>query len=134
MSGTDKEHNADLYESSRYSVEQFDKYILFIASGAIAASFAFVKDIVKDLDNSIEKWSLITSWYIFAGVIFISLLGHFISGLAHNWSIKHARLKAEDFNKKIRIWNIWIRGFNIIMIIGVASGAFFLIYFIQQNL
>lgn len=134
MSGNNEEHNTDMYESARYSVEQFDKHILFIASGAIAASFAFVTDIVKDFDTAGVKWALVTSWYLFALVIFISLLGHFISGLAHNWSIKHNRLAEEQFNKKIRPWNICIRIMNVSMIVGVTAGAFFLIYFIQQNI
>lgn len=131
---SNKEHNADMYESSRYSVEQFDKHILFIASGAIASSFAFITDIVNDFANAEDKWAIITSWYLFSGVIFISLVGHYLSSIAHNAMIKHNQLSNEKFNDKIKTWNGWLRTINISMIVGVTTGAFFLIYFIQQNI
>ena len=93
-------HQQDSY---KYSVEQFDKSILFIASGALGGSFAFIKDVIPDLSKAFGKWLLISSWYIFGIVIFISLVNHFISALACSRSIKHAELPYKKFNRTSQI-------------------------------
>lgn len=137
---SDSENNNDTnsmkhqHDVLKYSVEQFDKNILFIASGALAGSFAFIKDIIGDLSHSVGKIWLVTSWYFFAVVIFISLINHFISALAHTKSIKYNKYSNKKFNKKIRKWNLIIRGLNIMMIILVLIGTIFLINFINNNI
>lgn len=118
----------------KYSTEQFDKNILFIASGALGISFAFIKDIIPDLKKAICKEYLTSSWYIFAGVIFISLVGHFISMLGGNWAIKNHFLDDQTFNRKLNWWNIPIRILNATTIIAIFIGALTLIYFINQNI
>ncbi len=124
-------HQQDSY---KYSVEQFDKSILFIASGALGGSFAFIKDVIPDLSKAFGKWLLISSWYIFGIVIFISLVNHFISALACSRSIKHAELPYKKFNRKIKKWNNWIRALNVVMIVLILLGTIFLINFINQNI
>ncbi len=131
---SDDEHLKETYSTLKYSLGQFDKTIIFIASGALGISFAFIKDLVPDLKVALDKDSLTDSWYLFSGVIFISLICHFISMLANTWAIKHSDLKAEEFNKRIVKWNFWIRGINIIMIFGLFFGALFLISFIKKNI
>ncbi|NOQ75417.1 MAG: hypothetical protein GQ574_25630 [Crocinitomix sp.] len=130
----DNKFNDALDKTARYSTEQFDKNILFIASGSLGISFAFIKDIVPDFSQATHKGTLIASWYIFAIVIFISLATHFISMQASTWAFKNEKLDDNLFNAKLRCWNIPIRILNISMIMGIFIGALFLIYFIHQNL
>jgi len=127
-------HDQSVSDIRKYSIEQFDKNIVFIASGALAVSFAFIKDIIPNLKEAICKEYLIYSWHIFAGVIFISLMGHFISMQGSNWAIANANLDDEQYNKGVKRWSIPIRALNIIMIVAIFIGAILLISFIHKNL
>lgn len=129
-----EDHNKTVAETLRYSTEQFDKTITFIASGALIVSFAFIKDIIPDLSTAVHKSYLINSWYIFSGVIFLSLVTHFISMLANTWAAKNRDAKNDDFNRGIKYWNYPIRFFNITMIFALLVGSIFLIKFINLNL
>lgn len=128
------EHNKLVADTLKYSTEQFDKTITFIASGALGISFAFIKDIIPDLTSAVQKYYLISSWYIYAGVIFLSMVPHFISMLANTWAAKNQYLEDEPFNNGIKNWNLPIRILNISMIIGLLVGTILLIKFINQNL
>ena len=68
MSKLNEEHTKQQRELLKYSIEQFDKSVIYIASGSLAISFAFVKDIVSNLSVAENKNWLITSWIIFATV------------------------------------------------------------------
>lgn len=121
-------------DALKYSTEQFDKNILFIASGALGISFAFIKDIVPDLSKAHYTNYLITSWIIFAGVIFISLSTHFIAMLANRWAIRNNNLSDDEYYKKSKRWNIPIRMLNLLTILAILVGAIFLICFINHNI
>ncbi|MFW5804746.1 MAG: hypothetical protein ACOCWG_05905 [bacterium] len=118
----------------KYSTEQFDKNILFIASGGLGVSFAFIKDIVPNLETAVHKCNLISSWYLFAGVIFISLVNHNISMLMGAWARKNSFLKDDEFNNKITKKNWIIRILNWVTIVGILIGAILLIRFINANI
>lgn len=120
------------YQALKYSNEQFDKNILFIASGALGISFAFIEKIVPDLQNAVSSYCLITSWYCFAGVIFICLVAHFISILANRWAIE--KTDNENYKKMVKRWNLTIRTINILMIFGLFIGIILLIQFIKLNI
>jgi hypothetical protein len=126
-----EEHHKDVL---KYSIEQFDKSIMFIASGALGISFAFIKDVIPDLKKALRTELLIGSWYIFAGVIFVSSCCHFLSILAHKWAVRKANLEDDEFNNGIKRWNFWIRAVNIVMIIGLFLGTLILINFIKKNI
>lgn len=119
---------------SKYSNELFDKNILFIASGALAVSFAFIKDIIPNFENATHKNFLIGSWYIFSGVIFISLISQFIVTRACDWAYKNADLDSELYNCKLKWWNYPIRTLNFTAILAILIGAILLINFINQNI
>ncbi|UXP30829.1 hypothetical protein N6H18_10740 [Reichenbachiella agarivorans] len=116
-----------------YSIEQFDKNIVFIASGALGISFAFIKDIV-DLSKAICIQQLMWAWGTFAGVICFSLLGHFISMQAHSWAWANQELSDDAYNKVVRKWSLSIRILNVAMILAIFIGTLLLISFINQNL
>lgn len=134
MANTDDEHLKQQHELLKYSIEQFDKNVIYVASGSFAISFAFIKDIISNLNGAEHKNWLIASWIIFASVIFVSLIAHWISYMAQIWGVKNSNLNYKDYNKGSRCWNWSIRTMNLATIIGLFVGALFLLFFIKTNL
>lgn len=138
MSDND-EYQKEQYAALKYSNEQFDKSLGFIASGSLGISFAFIEKIVN-LHTAQNKQFLFSSWYIFSSVIFLSLITHFVSILANRWSIVNVcnenstPEEVRDYNFTRKVWNTIIRASNVIMIVGIFVGMLFLISFIQHNL
>jgi len=119
------------YDALKYSYEQFDKNVLFIASGALGISFAFIEKLIPDFKDAISSCLLITSWYFFAGVIFISLITHFISIRAITLAIQHHN--DADYEKISNRWNRAIRIINLATIIGLLLGILLLVHFVNLN-
>lgn len=130
MSDTDRAYVQELYKTLTYSNEQFDKHVLFIASGAFGISFAFIEKLV-DLEEAVSTDCLIQSWYAFAIVIFVSLISHFVSTLSLRWSISN--YGKDNWDKIMKRWNYLIRSLNILMIFGLLIGSILLISFIKLN-
>jgi hypothetical protein len=131
---SEDKHIDSVSQTFKYSTEQFDKNILFIASGAFVVSFAFIKDIIPNLKEASNKEYLIYSWYIFAGIIFVSLVSHFISMLLGKWAMDNQHLGDDEYNSKLTGWNWLIRILNGLMILAILAGALSLIYFINHNI
>ena len=130
---SDDNYIQEQYQALKYSNEQFDKNVLFIASGALGISFAFIEKVIPDLKHAVDSCFLISSWYFFAGVIFISLVAHFISIMANRWAINHDT-DEKNYSHKRSIWNTIIRALNILMIIGLLAGIILLISFVKLNI
>lgn len=130
----DEEHIKAKYQTLSYGNEQFDKNVLFIASGALGISFGFIEKVVPNLAIAQNKNFLIDSWYCFAGVIFISLVAHFISTFAIRWSIENDNIEEEKYMRISGRWNWCIRALNIFMILGLFFGIILLIIFVKQNI
>lgn len=121
------------YQALTYGNVQFDKNVLFIASGALGISFGFIEKVVPEIDTAKNNHLLIDSWYLFAGVIFLSLVAHFISIMANRWAIVNDAMVGVRYNKISRNWNYVIRAANILMIAGLFTGIILLIAFVKQN-
>lgn len=130
----DEEYIKAKYQALSYGNEQFDKNVLFIASGALGISFAFIEKVVPNLACAENKNFLIDSWYCFAGVIFISLVAHFISILANRWAIVNDKMAETRYNKISGQWNWCIRALNVFMILGLFFGVILLVLFVKQNI
>lgn len=130
----DQEYIKAKYQALSYGNEQFDKNVLFIASGALGISFGFIEKVVPNLDIAQNKCLLIDSWYCFAGVIFISLVAHFISTMANRWAIIHDNMEEVRYNRISGRWNKSIRTLNVFMILGLFSGVLLLVLFVKQNI
>jgi hypothetical protein len=135
----DKKHIEEKYAALRYSSEHFDKNVLYIASGALGISFAFIEKIV-DLKTAVCKGYLFSAWYLFAGVIFISMVSHFVSIRVITWSITNHVYQNEpekmlkDYTKKQQKQSKWIKGLNGFMMIGLFFGILLFILFIHYNI
>jgi len=129
---SDKEYTDQQYLALKYSYEQFDKNVLFIASGALGISFAFIEKVIPNLAQAFKTNLLINSWYCFAGVIFISLLAHFISTQAIRWSIE--KKGSKNYKRNRKYINLIIRFINTLQIAGLLLGIILLISFIKLNI
>jgi hypothetical protein len=127
-------YTEEQYQALKYSYEQFDKNVLFIASGALGISFAFIEKIIPNLKQATVKCLLIDSWYCFAGVIFMCLVAHFVSSQAISWAIRNNPSVNKHYNRTRSILNWIIRILNISMIIGLLVGIISLIRFINLNI
>ena len=128
----DKEYTEQQYQALKYSYEQFDKNVLFIASGALGISFAFIEKVIPNLPQALKTNLLINSWYCFAGVIFISLVAHFIWTQAIRWSIE--KKDSKNYYKTRRSLNWLIRSINGLQIAGLLLGIILLINFVKLNI
>ncbi len=130
MQEEDKEYWQQLNKAYIESSSQFDKQVLFFASGALALSFAFIKDIVK-LSVATNKWLLISSWAFFGAVIFFSIISHYTSLKAINKKIHNLNASEDKGSKKLNCLTKW---FNILMIVFLAMGLLLLTVFVAINI
>lgn len=130
MEEEDKAYYEQLSKAYFESSVQFDKQILFIASGALGISFTFINDII-DLSCSVWKGILFTSWILFALVILFSLLSHYYSKQAINNKMenieKENHTQSGKLNDKVVLLNKLMIAFNIL-------GLFTLLIFIYINI
>lgn len=130
----------EFYKTLTYSNTEFDKQVLFIASGTFGVSFAFIDKVVR-IQEASNKNLLICSWYILGATIFLSLFAHFMSIMANRWAIKNCppkentdEKKEAHYCRKEKYWNFSIRAINLIMIISLLTGIIFFINFINCNI
>lgn len=126
----EKEHLSQLYIAFNHSSTQFDKNILFIASGALGLSMNFINDFVV-IKCASFKFLLFISWIFLVVVILASLVSHYLSIKAVNKKIEHF-YNPED--KKSKNLNSWVQRLNIAMIILLILALIILISFIFLNL
>lgn len=112
------------------SSSQFDKQVLFIASGTLGISLAFIKDVVK-LNVATNKVLLLLAWIFFGAVILICILSHYTSLKAINYKIENLYQKKDKTSKR---FDFWTQTFNILMMIFLATGLILLFVFIGINI
>jgi hypothetical protein len=128
------------YKAWMYSTQEFDKAVVFIASGALGVSFAFIEKLIKFTPHTLHKELLTNSWYHFAIVIFTSMLSHYLSIEANRWAIvNHVEANGDEIKKKkykkgAMLFNWANRILSIVMCVLLLIGFFHLIGFIQWNL
>ncbi len=132
-----------------YSNIEFDKSIIFIASGALSISMAFINDIVK-IDTAVYTDLLVAAWFCFATTIFLSLICHYVSMQINRWiaenypdaaneadTLKEKNEKEEQYeifyHEAIRR-NKRIKWLNLSMIIILFAGLLLFLLFIQSNI
>ncbi|MEQ9064080.1 MAG: hypothetical protein RIE58_07875 [Vicingaceae bacterium] len=124
------QNNEELYKTLGYSNTQFDKNVLFIATGALGISFAFIDKIVV-LKEAMQKALLYNGWSLLVWTMLLSLFSHFVSIMAIRWAIKH---RHQDNKGTIeRIWNYSIRMLNVLMLLLLVSGIYQILDFVKVN-
>jgi len=78
----DAEYLDCLKENESQAIDQFDKTILALVSGAFIVSFAFLKDIVKPEVVTHKGW-LVLAWTCWCITLTCNLMAFYFSHLAH---------------------------------------------------
>ncbi|WP_305983426.1 hypothetical protein [Roseivirga thermotolerans] len=112
-----------------YSIEKFDSQALFISSGALGISLAFIKDLVP-IGSAINIWMFLFSLWIFVFSILLGFLAHLYSS---NSIAK--RIQLVDQNKLDEIKeNRLIPALNKFQIFIIFFGIFMLVLFVTTNI
>lgn len=121
MENTTKEkETAEISKIFLESSKQFDKQIMYVASGALSLSFAFIKDIVQ-LDEATHKCLLVTSWAILAVVILASVFSQYTSAKATKYK------EVDDISRRWDCVTTWLNVAAMILLpVGLTIFTIFL--------
>jgi hypothetical protein len=72
------EYRLSLLEEKSKSDDHFEKYITFIASGALGLTITFI-DKISPLENAIAIWVMALGWLNLTATLFMNLLSHYIA-------------------------------------------------------
>lgn len=102
---TDKDYLHILYETRRYSGEQYDKLIVYLASGALTLTVGFIEKII-DLSKINNLILLYLSWICFSTSLILILISHRTSLLSIDLEIKNKSKVSDrwDIATKILCW------------------------------
>jgi len=127
MSESDSKSRQDvILEMRDYAEEQFDKLIVYLNSGALVLTIAFVKDITK-ITKETDTTLLILSWSSFVVSLLLILLSHKSALASTNYEIKEKERTSDCFDIITTILN-WL-SFLILI-----TGLILFIIFISKNL
>ena len=117
-----------LIELCNRSIEQFDKGILTIATGALALSITFVKNLVPNPINN-TKILLVLTWVFLGSSMLITLLSFLLSHQAFIKAIKDLSVEKPKFN----FFTLFTHIFNFLSAIILITGFAFWGIFILKN-
>jgi hypothetical protein len=121
------------------SEDDFEKQLIFIASGALGISFAFLEKLVN-LSKSIYLWTLAVAWVCLALALCVNLWSHYLSKNLAEKSIDdqddyHDRkMDYEQLCANIKRRNSIIDRVNYSSIAALFLGLTFLIVFVTINI
>jgi len=120
---SDKEYLTILYETRRYSGEQFDKLIVYLSSGALVLTIGFVEKII-DLSKIDNLCLLYFSWSCFC----ISLILILISHASSMFSIDFDIYEKENISRFFDITTYTLNGLSLTaLMLGIATFIRFVI-------
>ena len=117
-----------LIELSNRSIEQFDKGILTISTGALALSITFVKNLIPNPINN-TKIFLILTWIFLGSSMLITLFSFLLSHQAFIKAIKDLGVEKQKFN----FFTLSTHIFNFLSAISLITGFTFWGIFILKN-
>lgn len=121
-----------LIEAEKETAQQFDKYVLTLAAGALALSITFINQIApKPIPSSL--WVLLLAWSLFSLSILSTLLSLLTSQRACRRQIEilEQRLKGQEGENRYAWWTIFLNRASIGLFV---SGTFALIIFTGINM
>jgi hypothetical protein len=109
-----------------YAQEQFDKLIIYIASGALVLSIAFVNEIIKVIDPK-TLFSLKLSWVLFVTALLLNLSSHRSAIVAMNQFLK-------SYNNSSNLWDKITRALDFSSFIALFGGIVLFLFFVLKSL
>lgn len=129
-----KEYRLSILEQKSKSDDDFEKYITFIASGALGLTLTFI-DKTNPLKESIAIWVIVLGWMLLALTLFINLLSHYLSSQHHEKTIQDIdeEIEYDILIKKIDYRNKIISSLNLSSIILLGLGILLILIFTTLN-
>ncbi len=127
-------YRLSVLEEKRKSDDDFEKYITFIAAGALGLTLTFI-DKISPLKESIWIWCIILGWFCLAFTLFLNLYSHYRSSNNNEKTIQDID---NELEYKILVDNISKRNttvsyLNLSSIILLGLGIFFILLFTSIN-
>lgn len=127
-------YRLSVLEQKSKSDEDFEKYITFIAAGALGLTVTFI-DKISPLKESVWIWSIIMGWFCLAVTLFVNLYSHYRSSKNNEKAIHDIdeNLLYEVLVENIKKRNKTISRLNLSSIILLGLGIFFILLFTSIN-
>lgn len=127
-------YRLSILEEKRKSDDDFEKYITFIAAGALGLTLTFI-DKISPLKESIWIWSIIFGWFCLAITLFLNLFSHYKSSTNNEKTIQDIdnELEYETLINNITERNTVVSYLNLSSIILLGLGIFFILLFTSIN-
>lgn len=118
-----KEYRLSVLEQKSKSDDDFEKYITFIASGALGLTITFI-DKISPLNESIVIWVIAIGWVFLAFTLLINLLSHFLSSKYNEQTVQDIddEIEYEVLTSRIDNRNKIISRLNLSSIILLGLG------------
>ena len=128
------EYRKSLLEQKSKSDDDFEKYITFIASGALGLTLTFMENI-SPLKCAVHKWLVATGWVLLALTLLLNLLSHFLSSRFTSKSIDEIddEIKYDELRENLDKRNKIIDRFNISSILSLFLGIIGILLFVIIN-
>lgn len=123
-----------LYKIWEDCLTEYDKSMLFISSGMLIASFAFIEKIVS-LATAVNRALLIDGWWFLGASIFTSAIALYANAWVLRILIIFYKKVDENTHRRMRAWgDIIIQIFNAAALIFTIIGSLKIVEFLKLNL
>jgi len=121
-------------EQKNRSEDDFEKYITFISSGALAITVTFI-DKLSPLDQSVYVCVILVGWFFLANTLFLNLISHYLSSRYNEKTIQEIDedIPTVELTKNIDKRNRIISRLNISSIFLLGIGIFCILIFTGIN-
>ncbi|MEH6659683.1 hypothetical protein [Leeuwenhoekiella marinoflava] len=129
-----KEYRLSILEQKSKSDDDFEKYITFIASGALGLTITFIEKI-SPLETAVVIWVIALGWFLLALTLFLNLLSHFLSSKYNEQTVEEIDEEIE-YNRlieRIDCRNMIISRLNLASIILLGLGIVSILIFTTIN-
>lgn len=126
MNMENSDYKKEIVRGRKYAIEQFDKLMVFLSSGAIVLSIGFINNAI-DLRMSDARAVLILSWISFIISLIFILISHQTSLTAMDKELGGKLESSDKYDKVTKILN-WLS------VISLFIGLGLLIIFISINI
>ena len=129
------EYRKSLLEQKSKSDDDFEKYITFIASGALGLTLTFL-DKITPIDYAVYIWLVATGWVLLAVTLLTNLFSHFLSSKYTTKSIDEIddAIDYDSLRKNLDRRNKIINNLNGWSIFLLIAGVMFILIYVILNL
>jgi len=127
-------HRQAVLDQKNRSEDDFEKYITFISSGALAITVTFI-DKLSPLDQSVFVWVILVGWFFLAATLFLNLISHYLSSRYNEKTIQEIDedIPTNKLTENIDKRNNIISRLNISSIFLLGIGIFCILIFTGIN-